>query len=552
MTSADEIMARYAARAAEQARRFHAALSHVRETQARLLFEECIRPNAETVFGREHGFGAIRSIDDFRRAVPIRTYDELLPWIERAARGEHGILTAEDPWRFNRTSGTGSKPKLIPVTRTYRMTHDRDRALAAWGFILERHPELMAHPNALVNLVRDVRPVETRTTGGIPWLPFSIGFANDLRTELLGEPGSLAEWALVPPELTDEQERKYYRLRLAIEHDVRGFFATNPSTLLVLADQLRASLPRLIEELAAGTVCGRPGRDPAPARARELERLVGRGFTLREVWPRLAIAMSWTAAACGLYLPRVLERFGEGVQIVQVLSNSSEGPLTMGATAHLTAGPPCITDVFYELLPAGATDGRTLLLDELELGAEYEIVMTQSCGLYRYAIGDVFRAVDRYLGIPLIEFVGRKDVVSSFTGEKLTEAHIQESLRALASTGFAFSHGTCLPRWGEPPFYAFVLEAPVPAEPAITDGLAARLDGELGRCNEEYASKRTTARLGPVRVHLVAPGTFARYRDLLSARGAAPDQVKHKLIHRDDADLAALLDASAAPAVGSA
>jgi hypothetical protein len=524
-------MAEFRARARAAAERFRAALADVRGTQTRLLFDECITPNVDTSFGREHGFARMRSIDDFRAAVPIRTYDEMVPWIERAAAGERGVLTAEDPLCFNRTSGTGSVPKRIPVTRTYRMTHDRDRALTAWGLVDEKHPELLAHDNALVNLVRDIRPVTTTTSGGIPWLPFSIGCANHLRDELRGEPGTAAEWALVPESITDEQERKYYRLRLAIEHDVRGFFATNPSTLLVLADQLQSALPRLIRELTEGTVCGVPGRAPARERARELEALVGRRFTMKDVWPRLSVVMAWTAASCGLYLPRVLERYGEGVQVQPVLSNSSEGPLTMVSTEHLTAGPPCITDVFYELLPVGGA--QTLLADELEVGGEYEMIMTQSCGLYRYAIGDVFRVASRQGNVPLIEFVGRKGVVSSFTGEKLTEAHIQQVLETLPAD---CGHATCFPRWGEPPFYIFIVESAQP-QPA----LAAQLDAELCRRNEEYASKRETSRLACAEVQVVPPGTFARYRDRLATAGTAPDQVKHKLIHRDDSALPVLL-----------
>jgi hypothetical protein len=276
--------------------------------------------------------------------------------------------------------------------------------------------------------------------------------------------------------------------------------------------------------------------------------LVGRRITMKDVWPALSVVMSWTAASCRLYLPRVLERYGDGVKVQQVLSNSSEGPLTMVSTDHLTAGPPCITDVFYEFLPVDATDARTRLLDELEVGGEYEIVMTQSCGLYRYAIGDVFRVAEMHEGAPLIEFVGRKDVVSSFTGEKLTEAHVQEALAAVADARIA--HATCFPRWSEPPFYVFVVES-ARADVSLASALARQLDAELSRHNEEYASKRETARLGPAHVHLVGPGTFTRFRDLLASRGTAPDQVKHKLIYRDDSMYATLVELSPHPVVAS-
>src|SRR5205809_538597 len=53
--------------------------------------------NADTAFGREHGFGRIRTLADFRRAVPIRDYAALSPWIDRMADGEANVLTADEP-----------------------------------------------------------------------------------------------------------------------------------------------------------------------------------------------------------------------------------------------------------------------------------------------------------------------------------------------------------------------------------------------------------------------------------------------------------------------
>jgi hypothetical protein len=52
-------------------------------------------------------------------------------------------------------------------------------------------------------------------------------------------------------------------------------------------------------------------------------------------------------------------------------------------------------------------------------------------------------------------------------------------------------------------------------------------------------------------VHLVAPGTFARFMQLSVAAGAAPDQVKNKLIHRDDRAFTTLVGLSTEPAVAS-
>ena len=55
------------------------------------------------------------------------------------------------------------------------------------------------------------------------------------------------------------------------------------------------------------------------------------------------------------------------------------------------------------------------------LAREYDIVLTQHGGLYRYRIGDRVRVTRFYQATPCLEFVGRSDAVCDLTGEKLHE-----------------------------------------------------------------------------------------------------------------------------------
>lgn len=53
-----------------------------------------IRENAKSEYGRENGFEYIRNMDDFRRQLPLTTYEDYTPYIGRIANGEKNILTA--------------------------------------------------------------------------------------------------------------------------------------------------------------------------------------------------------------------------------------------------------------------------------------------------------------------------------------------------------------------------------------------------------------------------------------------------------------------------
>ncbi|MEM7424254.1 MAG: GH3 auxin-responsive promoter family protein, partial [Pseudomonadota bacterium] len=109
--------------------------------QERLLLDEIVRPNADTVFGRDHGFSSIATVGDYRRAVPLAGYEDLRPWIDRMAAGEADVLTAAKPIAFFKTSGSTSKPKLVPVTRLFAA--QKARAFGDyWAQVYQRHPAL--------------------------------------------------------------------------------------------------------------------------------------------------------------------------------------------------------------------------------------------------------------------------------------------------------------------------------------------------------------------------------------------------------------------------
>ena len=109
--------------------RFRISLANPMAVQDALL-SGYIRANAGTEFGRRHGFDRIRSIDDFRAAVPIRDYDGLAADIDRVAAGAANVLTAEPVIRLATSSGSTRARKLIPYTRSLQA--EINRAVAPW------------------------------------------------------------------------------------------------------------------------------------------------------------------------------------------------------------------------------------------------------------------------------------------------------------------------------------------------------------------------------------------------------------------------------------
>ena len=56
---------------------------------------DLLRTNASAAFGRDHGFESIRTFGEFQRAVPITTYEDIEPYINRQLAGEPARLLAD-------------------------------------------------------------------------------------------------------------------------------------------------------------------------------------------------------------------------------------------------------------------------------------------------------------------------------------------------------------------------------------------------------------------------------------------------------------------------
>ena len=148
-----------------KAQRFVDRCANPEAVQSQLLFE-MIRKQSGTGFGRDHHFASIRTIEDYRKHVPIAPYEMHAPYIERVAKGETNALLANGPVRLLAlTSGTTAARKLIPVTddslKAYR------EGWGMWGARMyndHRSRRLFGRP--MVQMIGD--PVEYHTPAGVP------------------------------------------------------------------------------------------------------------------------------------------------------------------------------------------------------------------------------------------------------------------------------------------------------------------------------------------------------------------------------------------------
>jgi hypothetical protein len=503
--------------------RFERALADARGEQDRQL-RAALDGNRDTAFGREHGFDKLSTAADYRRAVPMRAFDELQPWVTRQLEGEARVLSASSPVLYFSTTGTTGTPKRVPVTSEF-LRRWTENLLVYWSHVVERFPSVLERDDTLLMLHLAPRPFARFAAGNVP-----IHVSTEMPVVAKGAfPFSRAPWFPPPSQLSDA-DRLYYLLRASITSPLVGIVCLHSSRLQATLSTLRESAERMIAEVRDGTMMGARWSEPDAARARALEALRVEGrFTPRHIWPSLEFVSSWIGASFDLYRPEIERGFTPRI-LPQMTVSSEVGHMTMPLGADVSDGPLTVHTNYYEFRPEGE-DEATLGFDELEVGRVYEIVVTTCAGLYRYRCGDQFRVSGHVQGVPTLDFVGRAGV-SDLAGEKVTEQHVSAALRdAVTHSGLELVNATLCARFGTPSGYVAVVE---PAR-GWTDEEYARFaqaaEQALRKQAPRYDLKRGFGDLGPLELRVCARGSFDRYRQRRVQAGLPGTQLKDKILH---------------------
>jgi hypothetical protein len=523
---------------------FEAATHRPREVQETLL-RRILGYQANTGFGRDHHFAAIGTVADFRHQLPIAPYEYFEPYLARVRRGELRALLA-DPCvhMFALTSGTTAARKHIPVTPQYLTDYRRGWNL--WGLrVFRDHPEVKLRP--IVQLSGDWD--EFRTEADIP-----CGSVTGLTATMQKR---IIRWLYcVPPctgRIKDPAAKYYVALRLSLPRRVGMIIAANPSTLVSLAragDQEKESLIRDLYDGTLSSDCAIPAdvraelasrtRRRHPERARELEAIVQRTGTLypRDYWSKDCLLGNWTGGSVGSYLRHYPRYYGE-LPVRDVGLIASEGRMTIPLADGSASGVLDVTTHYFEFIPEKEADHPqpiALAAHEVEEGEKYFIVPTTAFGLYRYHISDLVRVTGFHNRTPLIEFLSKGAHFANLTGEKLSEYHVvqsmQQALHELDLTLTAYSVAPC---WDEElPYYGLFVEQGDLPNREMGVRLTEVLDRRLRQQNIEYDSKRSSARLGNLRLELLPTGTWQNWdRQRLARTGGTLEQYKHPCLIPD-------------------
>ena len=489
------------------------------------LLQRILARNADTGFGRAHGFSRIAGVEDYRRAVPVQTYEELRPLIERQERTGERCLTREPPIYYHRTSGTVGSPKNIPLTASGLRQMKRDQGISA--LVWSRGSRFL---DGKVFAVAG-QAVEGRMQGGTAY-----GSVSGLLYR--GQSRFVRSRYVLPPELSDIEDYEARYRAMAVyglaEAGVTGMATANPSTFLRLLAVVHRHADAVLDAVATGRLPDapapmRPGLKPRPSRARELAaRLSAAGeLTYADIWPRLKGVITWTGGSCGVALDRLSGLFPAETAIIEWGYSASEFRGTLNVDAKNNVCLPTLLTTFFEFVERREHEsggGDFLGLHELEDGREYYVFVTTGEGLYRYDMNDIVRVDGRVSATPTLEFVQKGKGITNITGEKLTEAQVLQAVTSiLAQRGLTAAFFIVL---ADEDAAAYTLFAELD-DGVGAPGLAGEIDGRLCAANVEYEAKRKSGRLAPLRVRRLPSGAGDEYRAACVGAGQRDAQFKY-------------------------
>lgn len=454
-----------------------------RKVLARLL-----REAAQTAYGRDHGFGEIRSYEEFSRTVPVNTYEELKGFIDRMRHGERDVLwKGRVKWYAKSSGTTNDKSKFIPVSSAG--LHDTHYAggTDAVALYLHSHPESRLFDGRALIL------------GGSHQSNYNLpgSLVGDLSAILIENINPVVNLFRVPKKrvalLSDFEEKRDLIAREALRKNVTNLSGV-PSWMMGV-------ITRVLE-------------------------LSGKQY-LDEVWPNLEVFFHG-----GIAFTPYRELYHSLIRNPRMqymeTYNASEG--FFGLQSDL-ADPAMLLmldyGVFYEFIPleeVGKEQPQVVPLWEVETNRNYAIVITTSCGLWRYQIGDTVR----FTQTRPYKFVisGRtKSFINAFGEELIVDNAEQGLAEACQQTGaqvreytaapvFMDETGKCRHQW--------VIE--FTKMPANVGEFATILDRTLQNVNSDYEAKRyKNITLQPLEIIV---GRTDLFHDWLSSRGKLGGQHK--------------------------
>lgn len=464
------------------------AYTHNSEEIQRRVMTHLVQQGQRTQYGKTWGMNNVRTYEDFANRMPVTTYEELKGPIDRMRHGEADVLWPGVVKWFAKSSGTtNDKSKFIPVSADGLKNIHYKGGKDAVALYLHNNPKSKLFDGRSLIL------------GGSHSPNYNVAnsIVGDLSAILIENINPLANLVRVPKKnialMPDFEAKREAIARQTLHANITNISGV-PSWMLSV-------LVRVLE-------------------------LSGKN-TLAEVWPGLEVFFHG-GIAFGPYREQYHHLVGSSQMQYMETYNASEGFFGLQDAPNDESMLLMLDyDVFYEFIPMdefGRDNATIVPLWGVVPGQNYAMVISTSCGLWRYIIGDtvMFTSTQPYK----FKITGRTKYFINAFGEELIMDNAEQGLAyACKTTGAEVLEYTAAPVFMDAEAkcrHQWLIE--FSRQPSSLDAFAKALDQRLQQLNSDYEAKRhKDITLQQLEVVVARPNLF---NDWLKSKGKLGGQHK--------------------------
>ncbi|XWS54279.1 hypothetical protein CRYUN_Cryun10bG0077200 [Craigia yunnanensis] len=537
------------------------------EVQKRVLYEILSR-SANTEYLQRNGLNGCSDRETFKKWMPVVTYEDLRPDIERIANGDTSpILCSQPISEFFTSSGTSAgERKLMPS-----IEEELGRRSLLYSLLRPVMSQFVPGLDQGKGMYFLFVKSEAKTPGGLVARPVLTSY---YKSSHFKDKPSDPYTNYTSPNTTilclDSYQSMYSQLLCGLcqNKEVLRVGAVFASGFIRAIQFLEKHWGLLCRDIRTGTIDSTRITDvsiiedvlkilkPNPKLADFIEAECSKGSwkgIIPRLWPNTKYIDVIVTGTMSQYIP-TLDYYSNGLPLVCTMYASSEcyfginlNPLCKPSEVSYTLIP---TMAFFEFLPVNRKNKLTGFISEsasldgkekqelvdlvnVKLGQDYELVVTTYAGLYRYRVGDILRVAGFKNKAPQFNFICRKNVVLSIDSDKTDEVELQNAVKTAANQLLPFEaslieYTSYADTSAVPGHYVLYWEISVNdatlIPPSVFEDCCFAVEESL---NSVYRQGRVWDKsIGPLEIKVVDNGTFNKLMDFALSQGASINQYK--------------------------
>lgn len=393
--------------------------------------------NANTEYGIKHNFSKIKTIEDYRKYVPLSDYNDFKQYVDRMYAGEENILTSYPLETFATTSGTVSESSRIPLTKKSLQGYV-DVSSASGG------------KDYIVKICQKKNPYATRLFIGV----FGIDLMNKNCKEMLLSEAihrcanyngyrNSSEYVGGRELLFVEDTLDIFYMKLwsaILDENVVLIEGTYMYDLLQFFKFFEEKYEEVISNIRNGLIPDslklsnsvRKKLLSLPVSEERLnfvEKECKKGFKdiVSRIWPKVRLVDGISSKVYryqNISLDRYLGDVPKNFSVYAMSESLVGAPVGYDSFEYKFI----VDSAFYEFIACneqGDYCGEVVSMDKVQSGKMYELVVTNLSGFYRYKTGDVIKILDNSDEKVTFEFMFRRNLVLNVAGEKISGKEIE-------------------------------------------------------------------------------------------------------------------------------